>query len=106
MGFFDFLRGADTDAGIQKFHETNGAVLLDVRDPDEFRGGHIPGALNLPLDTIGSKITSQFDSDTPLFVYCLSGARSTRAAVALRSIGFTNVNNIGGINRYHGKLER
>lgn len=105
MGFFDFFKGADINSKLQEARQVEGAVLLDVRNPDEFRQGHIPGAINIPLgqiDTAPSKIRK----DAPIFSYCLAGTRSARAVSALKSMGYTNVTNIGGINRYKGDIER
>ena len=52
MGFFDFLKGLDINQGVKEYNATDGAVLLDVRTPDEYRGGHIPGSKNVPLQSI------------------------------------------------------
>ena len=46
------------------------------------------------------------DLDTPVYVYCLSGARSSRAVASLQNMGYTNVKNIGGINKYKGQIEK
>ena len=68
---FFFNRPSINDA-IKEFHSTPGAVLLDVREADEYRSGHIPGAKNVPLSTIQTASLPNGLS-TPLFVYCLSG---------------------------------
>ena len=82
------------------------AVLLDVRTPDEYRQGHIPGSKNVPLQSI-DKVTVMINNKaTPIFVHCLSGARSRQAAAILQQMGYTNVKNIGGISAYAGKVER
>ena len=52
MGFFDFFKQPDIHQGIADYRNTPGAVLLDVRTPQEYREGHIPGSKNLPLQTI------------------------------------------------------
>ncbi|MDY5055898.1 MAG: rhodanese-like domain-containing protein, partial [Bullifex sp.] len=49
MGFFDFLKGPDINEGVKEYRETNGAVLIDVRTPEEYREGHIPESMNIPL---------------------------------------------------------
>ena len=49
MGFFDFLKGPDINQGLQEYGSASGAVLLDVRTPQEYREGHIPGSINAPL---------------------------------------------------------
>ena len=106
MGFFDFLKQPDINRGIQEFMNMEGAVLLDVRTPQEYQEGHIPGSKNVPLQTI-DKISSVADNkNIPLFVYCYSGGRSRQAAAVLQSMGYTNVTNIGGITAYSGKVER
>lgn len=68
-----------------------GALILDVRTPDEFRRGHAEGALNLPLDrlTLGAE---RLDRQQPLLVCCASGARSALAAQRLRALGFEATN--------------
>jgi phage shock protein E len=106
MGFFDFLKLPDIQQGVREYGETPGAVLLDVRTAEEYREGHIPGSRNLPLDELErvQKIVQQ--QDTPVFLYCYSGARSGQAAGILRRMGYTRVKNAGGIAAYRGKVER
>ena len=79
--------------------------LVDVRTPEEYRAGHIPGSLNVPLDRLGEISRAVPEKDARLFVYCLSGARSRTACSMLASMGYTDVNNIGGISQYTGKIE-
>ena len=106
MGFFDFLKDPDINQGIKEYNVTDGAVLLDVRTPDEYRQGHIPGSKNVPLQSI-DKVTVMINNKaTPIFVHCLSGARSRQAAAVLQQMGYSNVKNIGGISAYTGKVER
>ncbi|MBR5947845.1 MAG: rhodanese-like domain-containing protein [Clostridia bacterium] len=106
MGFFDRFRAPDINSGVQQFKSTPGAVLVDVREEDEYREGRIPESINVPLSRIRD-IENEVDSlDTPIFVYCLSGGRSARATAALVGMGYTAVNNIGGISAYKGKVER
>ena len=106
MGFFDFLKDPDINQGIKEYNVTDGAFLLDVRTPDEYRHGHIPGSKNVPLQSI-DKVTVMINNKaTPIFVHCLSGARSRQAAAILQQMGYTNVKNIGGISAYAGKVER
>ena len=104
MGLFSFLLGQDINAGVAEYQSTEGAVLLDVRTPDEYRGGHIEGSVNLPLDRIGTIENVVKDKETALFVHCLSGARSGQAVSQLKRMGYTNVTNIGGISNYRGKV--
>ena len=106
MGFFDFLRQMNIDDGVRAFEETPGALLLDVRTPQEYRQGHIPGSRNLPLQSIEQIERVAGDRATPIFVHCLSGGRSHQAARIIGSMGYTTVRNIGGIAAWHGKVER
>ena len=106
MSFFDFLKGPDINQGVKEYRATDGAVLLDVRTPDEYRQGHIPGSKNVPLQSI-DKVADMIDNKAaPIFVHCLSGARSRQAAAVLKQMGYTKVKNIGGISAYAGKVER
>jgi rhodanese-related sulfurtransferase len=106
MGLFDFMKSPDINEGVKICVETQGAVLLDVRDRDEYAAGHIPGSVNLPLSEIRSAEDRFPDVDTPLFVYCLSGARSSKAIAALGEMGYTKLANIGGIRAWHGEIEK
>ena len=106
MTFFDFLKGPDINQGVKEYSTPDGAVLLDVRTPDEYRQGHIPGSKNVPLQSI-SKVAGVIDNkSTPIFGHFLSGARSRKAAAILKQMGYTDVKNIGGISAYAGKVER
>lgn len=106
MGLFDFMKKLDIDKGVKDFNETPSAVLLDVRTPQEYAGGHIPGSRNIPLQSIAEAQSAVQDKNTPLFVYCYSGARSSQAVSSLKQMGYANVTNIGGIASYSGKVER
>ena len=92
----------DINRGLEECRATSGAILVDVREADEFASGHIPNAVNEPLSTIKQ---TTLPKDKPLFLYCLRGTRSKQAARILRSMGYT-VKSIGGIGRYKGELER
>ena len=106
MGFFDFLRQPDVNQGVNDYKNSTGAVLLDVRTPQEYAEGHIPGSKNVPLQSLDKIRSIVENKDTELFVYCYSGARSRQAAAALGQMGYTKVNNIGGISSYRGKVEK
>ena len=105
MSFFDFFRQPDINRGVTDFRNTPGAILLDVRTPQEYREGHIPGSQNVPLQTIDKVGAVAENKDTPLYVYCHSGARSRQAVQRLVQMGYCNVTNIGGIAAYRGKVE-
>ena len=102
MGLFDVLfRRPDLEEGLERWRAVPGAVLLDVRTPEEFRTGHVPGAVNLPLDRLAE---GNLPQDRPVFAYCLSGARSAQACAWLKRRGYEAVN-LGGIGGYRGVLE-
>jgi len=106
MSIFDFFKQPDINKGLKEYAEKENAVLLDVRTPQEYREGHIPGSKNIPLQTLDKVRSIVEDMDTALFVYCRSGARSKQATAVLGQMGYTNVQNIGGIAAYQGKVER
>ena len=70
------------------------AIFVDVRSPDEFAGGSVPGAINIPLDAIESNL-SQFENQEQIVVFCRSGNRSGQAKSILEKKGFENVVNGG-----------
>ena len=105
MSIFDFFKQPDINKGLKEYAEKENAVLLDVRTPQEYREGHIPGSKNVPLQTIDQVTSIVENKDTALYVYCHSGARSRQATAMLQHIGYTNVQNIGGIAAYQGKVE-
>ena len=106
MGIFDFFKHPDINQGVQEYKNAVGAVLLDVRTPQEYREGHIPGSQNVPLQQLDKVEEVTENKDTVLYVYCRSGARSRQAVNLLQAMGYTNVHNIGGIAAYSGKVER
>ncbi len=106
MGIIDFLKSKDINAGVKDFLNTENAVLLDVRTPEEYREVRIPKSINIPLDDLNKIITVIPKKSTPLFIHCHSGGRSGQAVVILKKMGYTNIRNIGGIMNYSGKKER
>lgn len=104
--FLDLLKKQDINRGLDEFKTVNGAVLLDVRTSAEYREGHVPGSKNIDVAEIGNAIAVIEEKTAPIFVCCLSGARSARAVSALKSMGYTNAKNIGGISAYSGQVEK
>jgi len=85
--------------------EESGYILLDVRTPEEFRDRHIPGAVNVPNETIGTEPIGQLpDPDQLILVYCRSGNRSKQAAGKLAAMGYSNIVEFGGINDWPGAV--
>lgn len=105
MGFFDFFKQSNINQGIEEYKMTAGAVLLDVRTPQEYQEGHIPESKNVPLQQLDNIVSVAKNKDIPLFVYCYSGSRSRQATGMLQRMGYSKVNNIGGIAAYSGKVE-
>ena len=78
-------------------------VLVDVRTPAEYESGHIPTAVNLPVDIIGIQPPTA-KKDALVIVYCRSGNRSATARSILLELGFTNVVDFGAVSRWEGEL--
>ena len=81
-----------------------GAVILDVRSPSEFQSGHLPGAINVPVDQLKKHLIKFPDKQVPLITCCASGMRSAAAAEALRVAGYMNVYNGGGWTSLKNKI--
>ena len=79
--------------------QQQGAVVVDVREPHEYAAGHIPGAYNIPKDTVltNADLLALKDAQTPIMVYCRSGGRAGDVLQALSDAGFSYVMNIGGV---------
>lgn len=75
-----------------------GALLLDVRSPEEFARGHVDGAVNIPVQVLANRFHELGeDKHAPIVVHCHSGGRSRAAAHMLQQLGFRNVVDIGGM---------
>ena len=83
------------------------AVILDVREQDEYDEKHIPGAVLLPVGTIDEETAAAAipEKDTVVLVYCRSGNRSKTASTALAGLGYTQVYEFGGINDWPYETE-
>jgi len=80
-------------------------IILDVRTEQEYAAGHIPGAIVIPNETIGTEAIAQLpDRDQLIMVYCRSGNRSKQAADKLVKLGYTNIIEFGGINSWPGEV--
>ena len=106
MSFLTRLRRPDINAGVEQCGATPGAVLVDVRTAEEYAAGHVGSSVNVPLGNLEPIRSLAKAADTPLFVYCHSGARSAAAAAELEDMGYTHVHNIGGMMFWQGDLER
>ena len=98
-------RQITADEAAQLMQEETGFVLLDVRTQEEYASGHIPGAICIPNETIGSEEIPELpDKDQLILVYCRSGNRSKQASQKLAEQGYTNVVEFGGINGWTGEI--
>ena len=94
-------------AGLELLRNAPNAILVDVRNPSEYAGGHIPGSVNFALSRILKEAEEEFpDKSRPMFVYCQSGGRSARAGKLLELMGYESVTDLGGISDYRGPVER
>ena len=84
------------------------AIIVDVRHDDEYKAGHIPGAVLLTMETITAETAAKVlpDKNQMILIYCRSGRRSKMAAQNLLDLGYTNLIEIGGILDYKGKVEK
>jgi len=88
------------DAEIVQKLLTEDGVIIDVRSKSEFQSNRIEGAINIPLDSLDTKITKQVKGkDKPILLHCLSGTRSGSAKRILERMGYTNVHNLGSLGR-------
>jgi len=81
-----------------------GAIILDVRSKGEFAGGHIKGAVNIPVDALGANLAQLKDKNRTIITCCASGMRSASAKSILQSKGYTSVHNGGGWASLNSKL--
>jgi len=79
--------------------KNEGGLLLDVRSPEEFAHGSLPGSVNLPLQNIHTS-HEYLDKRRPIIVCCVSGARSAQAQMTLKQLGYDNVHNLGSVRKY------
>lgn len=107
MNFFKTLFGTDSSTQVSAsdakswIDGDNTPFVLDVRQPDEFRGGHIPGAKMIPLAELKSR-QGELPRNRDILCVCRSGARSGAAARQLRDLGLNAVNLRGGMIAWQG----
>ena len=82
-------------------------ILLDARTHEEYADGHIPGAICVPNETIGTEPPVELpDKEKKILVYCRSGNRSRQAAAKLAALGYSNIVEFGGIMDWDGEIEK
>ncbi|WED29932.1 rhodanese-like domain-containing protein [Vibrio sp. DW001] len=97
LAFIAFSSFAENRAELAWQKIEQGALIVDVRTPQEFDTQHIESAVNFPLETVNVAFNN-VDKDQQIVVYCRSGNRSGQAERFLKKNGFTNVHNGGGLN--------
>ena len=98
-------RQISMDEAVAMMEQESRYVILDVRTPEEFAEKHIPNAINVPNENIGTDEISQLpDKDQLIMVYCRSGRRSKEAAEKLVKLGYTNIVEFGGILDWKGEI--
>lgn len=97
-----------TQEEAKEMMDTQEVIILDVREQDEYDGGHIPGALLLPVGTIDETTAAEVipEKDSTVLVYCRSGNRSKTASSTLAELGYTNIYEFGGINTWPYETEQ
>ena len=97
-------RQVNMDEAITMMEEESGYIILDVRTLEEFAERHIPGAINIPNETISTEEIPELpNKDQLILVYCRSGNRSKQASEKLVALGYTNIVEVGGINDWPGE---
>ncbi|MBQ5662577.1 MAG: rhodanese-like domain-containing protein [Clostridia bacterium] len=97
-------RSITMDEAVTMMAQETGYIILDVRRPDEYAAGHIPNAINVPNESIGtSEIPELPDKNQLIMVYCRSGRRSKEASEKLVKLGYTNIVEFGGILDWKGE---
>ena len=98
-------RSITMDDAVTMMAQETCYIILDVRRPDEFAAGHIPNAINVPNESIGTdEIPELPNKDQLIMVYCRSGRRSKEAAEKLVKLGYTNIVEFGGILDWKGEI--
>jgi len=87
---------ATPEIDLEEFAAARGsALLVDIRDPDEYASGHVPGAVLIPMSQLANRV-DEIDKTLPVFVICASGNRSSAMTDLLRASGFDAVSVAGG----------
>ena len=97
-------RQVNAEEAATMMEEESGYIILDVRTTEEYSEKHIPGAINIPNETIGAEDIPELpDKEQLILVYCRSGNRSKQASEKLVKLGYTNIVEFGGINDWTGE---
>ena len=111
MGYYEELPDIDINEELEDTKLFSNRVIVDVRTPEEYSGGHVPGAINIEASKCGRSNQAYIESiltdkTAHVYTYCFSGARSGMAAAFLRQMGYDRAENIGGFEGYTGPVEK
>lgn len=98
---FGFGKVMSHEEAYKLMNEDKNVIVVDVREENEFKGGHIKGAKNVPLSRLDYTVEAILSDKTKKYlVYCYSGARSRSAVNVMKNLGFSDVHDFGGIMRW------
>ena len=111
MGYYEELPDIDINEELEDTKLFSNRVIVDVRTPEEYNSGHVPGSINIEASKCGRGNQAYIESiltdkTAHVYTYCLSGARSGMAAAFLRQMGYDRAENIGGFEGYTGPVEK
>ncbi len=89
---------------ISEIIKNKNITIIDVRTAEEYKTGHVEGAINIPYDEIEKKVN--YDKEQAIAVYCRTGVRSSEAAKTLEKMGYTKIYDLGGIENFNVELTK
>lgn len=105
--FSFFSRNRVNSVNVNDLGELLGKInLIDIREPYEYKGGHLPTAQNVPMSKILAEADKYLNKDKEYYIICQSGGRSSSTCSKLKEKGFNVVNVLGGTSRYTGSLKK
>lgn len=105
--FSFFSKNSGNSVDVNELEELFGKInLIDIREPYEYKSGHLPTAKNIPMNTIIADAEKYLDKSREYHIICQSGGRSSRTCGILRDKGFNVINVSGGTGKYSGNLSK
>lgn len=103
---FGFFKNKSSDSiDVNELDSVSGYInLIDIREPYEYKGGHLPKAKSIPMNKILSETEKYLEQSKEYYIICHTGSRSTRTCKMLKQKGFNVINVSGGTSKYKGKL--
>jgi len=100
------LQNLNPDQFKERVNQKSGVLLVDVREPHEYKTGHIPSAVNIPLAQLNNRV-KEISPKNEILLYCRSGMRSKQAAKILKKHGYNNLSHLrGGISVWRGPVKK